>query len=99
MLPSRPRGVRAPTFKGDSYMSRLGLRATAVACLIVGALAGASAVIAAQPHMSNALGSLRAARAELVRAEANKGGHRERAIAQVDAAIAETEAGIAFAAG
>jgi hypothetical protein len=40
---------------------------------------------------------LQAARAELVRAEANKGGHRERAIAAVDQAIAETRAGMAYA--
>ena len=40
----------------------------------IGAIAGACAVMAAQPHMQSALGSLQAARAELVRAEANKGG-------------------------
>jgi len=61
----------------------------------IGAIAGA--VMAAQPHMQSALGSLQAARAELVRAEANKGGHRDRAIGFVDSAIAETKAGIAFA--
>jgi hypothetical protein len=79
-------------------MPRFGLK-TSVVCLIVGTLAGASAVIAAQPHMTNALGSLQAARAELVRAETNKGGHRERAIAFVDQAINETREGIAFAGG
>jgi hypothetical protein len=63
----------------------------------IGAIAGACAVMAAQPHMQSALGSLQAARAELARAEANKGGHRERAIGFVDSAIAETKAGIAFA--
>jgi len=66
-----------------------------VAILLVGATLGASAAYAAQQHMENALGSLQAARAELVRAEANKAGHRERAIAAVDTAIAETKAGIA----
>jgi hypothetical protein len=40
------------------------------------------------------LGSLQAARAELIRAE---GGHRERAIGFVDSAIAETRAGINYA--
>jgi hypothetical protein len=68
-----------------------------VACLVAGAVAGATIAFAAQPHMTNALGSLEAARAELVRAEANKGGHRERAIGFLDQAIAETRAGIAFA--
>ena len=65
--------------------------------LTVGAIAGACAVMAAQPHMQSALGSLQAARAELVKATANKGGHRERAIGFVDSAIAETRAGIAYA--
>ncbi len=70
-------------------MIRFGLK-TSIACLLVGAIAGASVAIAAQPHMVNALGSLQAARAEMFRAEANKGGHRDRAIEQ-------TKAGIAYA--
>ena len=63
----------------------------------IGAIAGACAVMAAQPHMQSALGSLQAARASLVAAQANKGGHRERAIGFVDSAIAETRAGINYA--
>jgi hypothetical protein len=47
--------------------------------------------------MQEALGSLQAARASLVAAQANKGGHRERAIGFVDSAIAETRAGINYA--
>lgn len=47
--------------------------------------------------MQAALGSLQAARAELVQARPNKGGHRDRAIQFVDSAIAETRAGMAFA--
>ena len=62
-------------------------------------LAMAAPVFAAQPNMHDALGHLRAARAALARAEQNKGGHRERALEHVDAAIRETEAGIAFGAG
>jgi len=50
-----------------------------------------------QPHMENALQSLRIARSELQQAAANKGGHRERAIGLVDSAISEVEAGIAYA--
>ena len=65
--------------------------------LTVGAIAGACAAWAAQPNMQEALGQLQAARASLVRAEANKGGHRDRAINFVDSAIAETKAGIAYA--
>ncbi|MEP9352607.1 hypothetical protein ABLE93_03305 [Xanthobacter sp. KR7-65] len=53
--------------------------------------------VADQPYMVSALESLRAARAALVSAEPNKGGHRERALELVNGAIAETEAGIAFA--
>jgi len=68
-----------------------------IACLVAGTVAGATIAFAAQPHMGNALGSLQAARAELVRAEPNKGGHRERAIGLVDQAIAETRAGMAYA--
>ena len=63
----------------------------------IGAIAGACVAMAAQPNIQAALGSLQAARAELVKATANKGGHRERAIGFVDSAIAETRAGIAYA--
>ena len=77
-------------------MKRFSLMSS-LACLAVGAVAGATIAFAAQPHMANALGSLQAARAELARAETNKGGHRERAIGLVDQAIAETRAGIAYA--
>jgi hypothetical protein len=64
---------------------------------IIGGLAVACTAAATQPNMQAALGSLQAARAELVKATANKGGHRERAIGFVDSAIAETRAGIAYA--
>ena len=79
-------------------MSRVGL-VSSIGCLIVGAVAGATIAFAAQPHMVNALASLQAARAELVQAVANKGGHRERAIEAVDRAISETRAGISYAGG
>ena len=61
------------------------------------AAAGACAAGANQPNMQAAIGSLQAARAELLRAPANKGGHRDRAIQFVDSAISETRAGIAYA--
>ncbi|WP_341989996.1 hypothetical protein [Azorhizobium sp. AG788] len=57
-----------------------------------------SRAMANQPFMEAALASLRAARANLIQAEPNKGGHRDRAIELVNGAIAQTEAGIAFAA-
>lgn len=65
--------------------------------ITIGAIAGACVAMAAQPNMQEALGSLQAARASLVASQANKGGHRERAIGFVDSAIAETRAGINYA--
>ena len=52
---------------------------------------------AGQPNMQEALGQLRAARASLQRAVPDKAGHRDRAIALVDQAIAQVQAGIAAA--
>lgn len=74
------------------------LKTTIVILLSISTL-GLSSAFARQPHMDRALEHLRAARAELMVAEQNKGGWRERAIANVDRAIADTERGRAFAAG
>jgi hypothetical protein len=52
-----------------------------------------------QPHMRAALDALRNAKRHLVLAEADKGGHRVKALGLVNDAITETEAGIAYAAG
>ena len=52
---------------------------------------------AEQPNMQAALGQLRAARASLQRAVPDKAGHRDQAIALVDQAIAQVQAGIAAA--
>jgi hypothetical protein len=68
-----------------------------VVSLFVGAAIGACAAGANQPNMQAALGSLQAARAELIQARPNKGGHRDRAISLVDQAINETRAGINYA--
>ncbi|MDA9522829.1 hypothetical protein XI06_21740 [Bradyrhizobium sp. CCBAU 11434] len=54
--------------------------------------------LGAQPHMDEAIAILQSARAELAKAEPNKGGHRERALGLIDQTIAEVRAGIAFAA-
>lgn len=80
----------------------LGFRPAPVLYVLVGMAIGAvigacSNVSADQPNMVAALNSLRAARAELTQATPNKGGHRDRAINLVNAAIQETEAGIAYA--
>ena len=50
-----------------------------------------------QPNMASALGSLKAARASLDKAEHNKGGWRDAAILATDNAIRETQRGCAFA--
>ena len=52
-----------------------------------------------QPHMESARDHIQAAHGELEHAEANKGGHRERAIALLDQALGEVNAGIEFARG
>jgi hypothetical protein len=52
-----------------------------------------------QPHMQAALDALRNAKRHLDLAEADKGGHRVRALELVNGAITETEAGMAYAAG
>ena len=55
------------------------------------------AAMARQDHMIAAMDALRTARTELNAAEANKGGHRERAIDLVDRAIEEVRAGMEHA--
>jgi hypothetical protein len=55
--------------------------------------------LAAQPHMQAALDDLRAARSELLEAEHNKAGHRAEALRLTNAAIAETEEGMAASDG
>ena len=71
--------------------------------LLIGVLAvsslGIGYALGQQPHMDAALGLLQNARVELARAEPNKGGHRERALAFIDQAIGEVRAGMAFGAG
>jgi hypothetical protein len=71
---------------------------TGLFLLALSAALNLSSVRAArQEHMQGALEHLRAARAELQRAEPNKGGHRERALEAVNRAINQVEEGIRFA--
>lgn len=56
----------------------------------------ASGARADQPYMHDALDQLRTARATLAAGSPDKGGHRVRAIALVDRAIAEVRTGIAY---
>jgi hypothetical protein len=50
-----------------------------------------------QPHMDNAILRLREARNQLDLAEHDKGGFREKAIASIDQAIKDVQAGIDYA--
>ena len=54
--------------------------------------------MAAQPHMKAAFDFLQSARSELQSADADKGGHRAKAIEAVNAALGETKAGMEYAA-
>ena len=63
---------------------------------LIGVLS-AGPLLAGQENMRDAISHLRRARAALMRAEHNKGGHRERAIERIDAAIRDCEAGIEWA--
>ena len=59
---------------------------------------GIGYAMGAQPHMQETITLLQNARTELTAATPNKGGHRERALAFIDQAIAEVTQGINFAA-
>lgn len=69
-----------------------------IASFLLGASLAASTVAyaEAQPHMREALRLLQDARAQLDKAEADKGGHRVAAIGKVDEAIVEVRAGMDF---
>ena len=78
-------------------MSRLRGSLLALAVLGVAFVAGRS--VAYQPHMQNAFAALQNAQSELLQAEPNKGGHREKALGLVSEAIGQVEAGIKYAGG
>lgn len=67
----------------------------AVVSAFVGGFA-TSAMADKQPQMAKALNSLQDAKRELENATADKGGHRVKAIALVNDAIAEVKAGVEF---
>ena len=60
------------------------------------ASAAASAFVPDQPRMQSARADLQAARAQLRSATADKGGHRAKALEQIEAAITEVNEGIRF---
>jgi len=77
-------------------ITNIGLKVSVLAAtLALGACIGNA--VAQQPRMYAALDALRTARAELIAATPNKGGHRARAIQLVNQAIDETNAGIRYA--
>src|ERR1700735_1903494 len=71
---------------GEGFMKSVARRFGAVAVLAVVFVAGYA--LAAQPHMEAALHALENARDELKAAEADKGGHRAKAIDLVETAVA-----------
>jgi len=77
-------------------ISRTRVAAALVLCVVLLAGCVIGRASADQPHMQAALEHLRAARAELDKAEADKGGHRQKAIALVNDAISQVEKGIGF---
>jgi len=85
------------TVPGEVRM-KIGLKIPAV--LIGMALAAGTFAPAAraedQPHMRAALEHLKAARAELEKAEHDKGGHRAKAKQLTDQAIAQVQQGIGY---
>ncbi len=79
----------------ESWFSRRRLVGIAAVAIVAAVSFAGGCVVAAQPHMSNALAALQNAKSELQVAEANKGGHRVNALRLVNEAIGEVQAGIA----
>ncbi len=77
------------------WFNRRWLAGAAGVTVIAAASFASGCVVAAQPHMYNALGALQNARSELQVAESNKAGHRVNALRLVNEAIGEVQAGIA----
>ena len=79
----------------SKLVTRPRLIGAAVLCVVAASGLGAGLAIAAQPHMNAALSDLVLAKGELSVAAHNKAGHRWKALADVNAAIAEVNLGIA----
>ncbi len=75
-------------------MKRLFVALLVTLAIASGFLAGRAS--ADQPIMQSALVHLREAKADLERAERDKGGHREKALRLTNDAIVETERGINY---
>jgi hypothetical protein len=79
--------------------SKVVVAASVFGALAIGVGIGVGVAQAGQPHMSNALADLQAARSELSVAIPDKGGHRVAALSLVNQAITQVQAGIAVGAG
>jgi hypothetical protein len=80
---------------------RWAMRILVVVLIGVAFIAGKAVSASAAPqqtHMEMALDALKSARTHLNEADADKGGHRARAIKLVDQAIMHVNAGISYAA-
>ena len=95
--PGDRRQITLRAFTRQSLRGAQDLPARSIACLVIGLVAGASIATANRPNMVNALRSLEIARAELVEALPDKGGHRGRALSFSDDAIRKSREGIAYA--
>lgn len=84
----------------NAKLTRRGFASTAATGLAALGLLGATvrSASAYQGNMERALGSLQEALQLLQESTPNKGGHRERAMDLVRQAMAETQAGVTFAA-
>jgi hypothetical protein len=80
----------------EETMTRIRIAAAFVLALVLLSGFFLGRVSADQPHMQAALDHLKAAKAELEKADADKGGHRNKAIRLVNDAIVQVEKGISF---
>ncbi len=67
-----------------------------LAAVVGGSWVNTASAKEAQPHMRSALVNLRQAKSQLEKADADKGGHRVKAIELTTQAIEQVEKGIAF---
>jgi len=92
-FPDRQKGREGGTM--NRFLNRRAFATLAFAgVLTAGFLVGRAS--ADQPHMQAALEHLRAAKGQLDVADADKGGHRVKALRLVNDAIAQVERGIEF---
>lgn len=75
-------------------ISKLRFAALILACALIFAGIGGGIALAAQSHMLSARSDLQSALSALNQAQADKAGHRQKAIGLINQAIAEVNAGI-----